>query len=1040
MSSNVKCLFSKDGKTWQDGSTLNWTKDDSITKIVIGSSPLASSDDPKETLLHVPTLPVDFNSVYPELTHLYLWKCDIKTLPKLPDKLKCLDLRGCANVKSFGELPHSLETLNLEGCAKLANLSRPVSTLRRIYLSGCSGFKSYALGSFLSHIDELSIPLLEFEASQCADITDISVLPKTLVRLILSGCANLKIVKGLDEFTRLRHLNLCGCTGLTRINDFPDNIQFAAIHGCENLEYFVNQTIGLYERGSEREPNVAEILHSRLKFGEKVVTSAHAKLLLVGDGRAGKSTLAKRLQWDELTDEQRKSKDFVNRKPTKEETFTHKVNFSRWKTKLIFSAKDASEINAIATERKLPPPCDSNHQIDGTIRIWDFGGQEIYHQTHRIFASAGSVFLIVWNPRPMSEQELKNEKRKQVIGISEEEWLEWNRRRSLDYWLDYVDSIRPDASVAIVCTHTPTNTGTDDWKNELRKHAKRELLCFKIDSLDDACNENSDYQKLLRFIRESCGHEAKKIGPMQPSFYSDVCDYVDGLLEENDAARHDPNCSPSNLLQTYPKWTESIRSLHASSSSTSIALTDKDIRVITGLLHQSGQVFQIRDPKNSAIVIDQTWATELIYQILRPPVNASDYCLFTWIRNHGGFFEKSHLDQAWASVSEETYREQLLSFMVQCGIIICIQDKAESRTATPLFLATEKWLLPKYDGQFADRCETLFTRIASLNDSCEVKQFTFDHDPISEFDFRSLIGYLGSILKTRAVFFQNGLQAVNNESDPAWCFQVRWKPEKTDSYFGTIDARLATSTSLRDDLQRQVEEVFSDARSPIIPKSAIRHETLEKSPLLYAYFRELRESDFDVGVSYSGRDSDVVKELIKSIKKSDLRIYEYSSPECRYEEYRKVKSFMEGLRNPACLLLFLSDNYLLAHENNFYCLWEFADAVNRLGAERPSKKLIVTYRKNDTLSSSTIRTIATQSLDFIGAHFDKKYQNLSRTDWATALEYRNYADHFHTAKSNLNRFFSEYSNEGAYSHYGVNADGSFDIAEIVKAIREALKG
>ena len=33
-----------------------------------------------------------------------------------------------------------------------------------------------------------------------------------------------------------------------------------------------------------------------------------------------------------------------------------------------------------------------------TLKIWDFGGQDIYHGTHALFLKSRSLFAIVWTP------------------------------------------------------------------------------------------------------------------------------------------------------------------------------------------------------------------------------------------------------------------------------------------------------------------------------------------------------------------------------------------------------------------------------------------------------------------------------------------------------------------------------------------------------------------------------------------------------------------------------------------------------------------
>ena len=42
------------------------------------------------------------------------------------------------------------------------------------------------------------------------------------------------------------------------------------------------------------------------------------------------------------------------------------------------------------------------------LNLWDFGGQEIYHNTHRLFMSKGAVFIVVWKPEQDGRQPVRS--------------------------------------------------------------------------------------------------------------------------------------------------------------------------------------------------------------------------------------------------------------------------------------------------------------------------------------------------------------------------------------------------------------------------------------------------------------------------------------------------------------------------------------------------------------------------------------------------------------------------------------------------------
>ncbi len=117
------------------------------------------------------------------------------------------------------------------------------------------------------------------------------------------------------------------------------------------------------------------------------------KVLLVGDGAAGKTSLAKALLGEPFD---------IN------ESQTHGINIEPWKI----------EVN--------------NTEI--TVRLWDFGGQEIMHATHQFFLSKRSLYILVLDGR-------KDEKP--------------------EYWLKHIESFGGDSPALVVLNKIDENPGFD---------------------------------------------------------------------------------------------------------------------------------------------------------------------------------------------------------------------------------------------------------------------------------------------------------------------------------------------------------------------------------------------------------------------------------------------------------------------------------------------------------------------------------------------------------------------------------------------------
>jgi internalin A len=165
-------------------------------------------------------------------------------------------------------------------------------------------------------------------------------------------------------------------------NTFIIPIVFRDLTDFSHIPLHLRDIQWLQEDGSalEKGPSergLAEILRSLQRFGEtprplparrEGVRRKHkrplneGKLILVGRGEVGKTSLVRRLTQDEFRGDESK---------------TQGINITTW-----------------------PLACPND-----TIRlnVWDFGGQEIMHATHQFFLTERSIYLLVLNGREGGE-------------------------------------------------------------------------------------------------------------------------------------------------------------------------------------------------------------------------------------------------------------------------------------------------------------------------------------------------------------------------------------------------------------------------------------------------------------------------------------------------------------------------------------------------------------------------------------------------------------------------------------------------------------
>ncbi|MEH2052127.1 COR domain-containing protein [Nostoc sp.] len=128
-------------------------------------------------------------------------------------------------------------------------------------------------------------------------------------------------------------------------------------------------------------------LRKRLEGSQRQWVS---KLLVVGEGGVGKTSLLRALRGEEFD--------------TQEST-THGI-----------------EIKSL----ELNHPTQA---VTMQLNTWDFGGQDIYHATHQFFLTNRSLFLLAWNARLGFEQ------------------------GKLYYWLDTIKALAPESPILLVATH-----------------------------------------------------------------------------------------------------------------------------------------------------------------------------------------------------------------------------------------------------------------------------------------------------------------------------------------------------------------------------------------------------------------------------------------------------------------------------------------------------------------------------------------------------------------------------------------------------------
>jgi len=178
----------------------------------------------------------------------------------------------------------------------------------------------------------------------------------------------------------------------------------------------------------------------RAKSGAQVELN-EAKLILIGEGEVGKSSLLSALRGD----------PWVEGNPT-----THGIEIKQIKV------------------------MDRESKTEITLNGWDFGGQRVYRPTHQLFFSAPAIYLVVWKPREGPQQGFVKE------------------------WITLVKHRAPDAKIIVVATHGgPTERQPDIDRQEIWDLFGKDLVLdfLLVDSKPrEKTNDRRGIQELKQMI------------------------------------------------------------------------------------------------------------------------------------------------------------------------------------------------------------------------------------------------------------------------------------------------------------------------------------------------------------------------------------------------------------------------------------------------------------------------------------------------------------------------------------------------------------
>jgi len=649
-----RVIRAPDGKVdWSDEAR---TRGADVTTIIIGDDPHAQQ---KGAAIDGSAIPLDLATLFPQLTHLYVWGvAKLPALPVIPSSILCIDVRDCPDLQGLGlmgkSLPASLATLVLHRCAALELTPADVHGLAQ--LDDLSLRKIPVEDEVMRELLAGARTLRHLECTACTRLTRIASWPETLVDATLGECESLRELPA-EWPSALRRIGLGGARSLTSLPtgtlsggrpvlDHVDLANTASLRVAPP-DFGTPRTLFLFGSGLRVRPEVlgtsatenvaADFLASLPEPNEGVVDELEVKVFLLGNGRAGKSSLARR--WIK--------KDFDN-----DEKTTHGIRLWR------------------CTLRIKPDGAD--RELDCTVNVWDFAGQDLYHNTHRLFLHSRAVYLICDTEHGDGADTASDKDDDDGLGEGED------TRYTVQYWRDQVTSlgISPGMKGSPPIAFVKTKCDRKDPPTRTIIGAEG-LEMFPV-----SAQEGTGVEDLVKWIRQEA---AKVVGDasqreMRKRMHDLKAFLRRSKMDANDAAHAAADeksrgrtseviAKPPYPIMARSDFDELVNQFLPGSN------YSKDPTLALDFLHRGGFLYYNKEYLPQHVVLDQRWATTAIYSVLRPHATA-----WSELRIARGRFVPSDLARwAWREAHYTEPQQRLfLSFMESCEICYRLREAYES--------------------------------------------------------------------------------------------------------------------------------------------------------------------------------------------------------------------------------------------------------------------------------------------------------------------------------------------------------------------------
>ncbi len=277
-------------------------------------------------------------------------------------------------------------------------------------------------------------------------------------------------------------------------------------------------------------------------------------------------------------------------------------------------------------ETKLNLP---QKQEQAQLRLWDFGGQELYHATHRIFMKSRALYILVWDHH--TEQKTGEE----LVSTNGKTHI--FRNFPLTYWLGNIRALSKDAKIIVVCNKA------DDGQEHFPELLHALQSQYQIDYFISVSAETGYSLSTLYSRVQLLLDQMPEMGMQMPVSWKKVQDKLAAIRDELyiDFAVYHAICQEEDL-------------------------SEGSMYTLLHFLHHSGFLFWHEQYLNDQIILDQKWALDAIYQLL-------DRNSWYKLLKGNALRKRSDLALCWLNYTIEQV-QLFLEMMQSCELALEIDD------------------------------------------------------------------------------------------------------------------------------------------------------------------------------------------------------------------------------------------------------------------------------------------------------------------------------------------------------------------------------